>query len=319
MRTNNYRFFKILCSLLLIACTFIQCSRPKKNIKTEEVEYVEILTDPKAFNEHIVKPEALAWKKVAKGIYPQLCDDTETEWAAQQADSIADELIMHGAEKLIDEQNAMLSEIQDYILYGVSYLSAMMGLYSNPTYAHYLLGSVEYTEDLLDSLRLAEFKKDDMFWYYQILPFNYFNWFITLNAGNQDEMSQYVKDNREMLDASYSKIDAIYKSIEDKEQAYRNATIIINTTFFMTYCPMTFLIRGPEYQQEHQNEYSKMGEWLDNQAETINIAYGWKGIGIDNYKSHLGSLPPISDAEFAKFLKQAAEYRTMIVSNLISQ
>lgn len=77
------------------------------------------------FHNDIIKPEVEAWKKVAGLIYPRVCDDTDTQWAAALADSLSNNLLKR-PNLPVGEQIARLYEIQDITAYGMSYFSAII-------------------------------------------------------------------------------------------------------------------------------------------------------------------------------------------------
>lgn len=77
------------------------------------------------YHEEIIKPEVKSWLKVAKVMYPRVCDDTETQWAAELVDSLGNDLLKRN-DLPIGEQIARLYEIQDIIAYGMSYFAAVI-------------------------------------------------------------------------------------------------------------------------------------------------------------------------------------------------
>ena len=84
-----------LITTIIIACTFLFSESCKGN-KLSEADTISdeyYLAYSGNFHEEIIKPEVHAWQKVAKVIYPRVCDDTETQWAAFQADSLANVLL----------------------------------------------------------------------------------------------------------------------------------------------------------------------------------------------------------------------------------
>lgn len=75
----------------------------------------------------------------------------------------------------------------------------------------------------------------------------------------------------------------------------------------MTFCPITFLLAGPEFQQKYQTEYIKIGGCFDSLLSPI------KEKIIDNEAS---TLPFLTDAEFSKILRESSSARTIIIDLL---
>ena len=65
--------------VFLIAATTTSCNGKKgDNSARHNSDYFDYEGN---FHEDIIVPQVKAWKEVAKVMYPNVCDDTETEWA----------------------------------------------------------------------------------------------------------------------------------------------------------------------------------------------------------------------------------------------
>lgn len=244
-----------------------------------------------------------AWQKVAKVIYPRICDDTETQWAAFQADSLG--TILLSLKSLSDgEQLARLYEIQNMIAYGMSYFSAIIGAYTNPdaSEAARMMMQSSYAE--IDSLRCTDYKNARMLVAFEQTTYANFGLFMELGTQYSDGEPQFVTNNQEMNALNNAKINVLFKEAKDSVQAFRYSTLINNTTFFMTYCPLAFWLAGSDFQQENQDEYIKIGGWFDEQASEVN-----KAIIANDIKQ----LPKMSSERYSEITKQASEYRVRLI------
>lgn len=81
---------------ILVACLLLSSTSCKGNNRLETSGSSDnFLAFNGNFHEEIIKPEVNAWKKVARVMYPRVCDDTETQWAASQVDSMGTALLEH--------------------------------------------------------------------------------------------------------------------------------------------------------------------------------------------------------------------------------
>lgn len=254
-----------LITTIIIACTFLFSESCKGN-KLSEADTISdeyYLAYSGNFNEEIIKPEVHAWQKVAKVIYPRVCDDTETQWAALQADSLANVLLSE-SNFSNGEQLARLCEIQNTIAYGMSYFSAIIGAYTNPkaSEAARMMMQSSYAE--IDSLRSTDYKNARMLIAFEQTIYANFGLFMELGTQYSDGEPQFVKNNQEMNALNNAKINVLFKEAKDSVQAFRYSTLINNTTFFMTYCPLAFWLAGSDFQQENQDEYIKIGSYASS-------------------------------------------------------
>ena len=75
----------------------------------------------------------------------------------------------------------------------------------------------------------------------------------------------------------------------------------------MTFCPITFLLAGPDFQQKYQNEYIKIGGNFDSLLSPV------KDKIVENKTA---SLPIITDEEFSKIVKESSIARATIIDLL---
>lgn len=258
------------------------------------------------FHEEIIKPETQAWQKVARVIYPRVCDDTETQWAAFQADSLANVLL---SESTLSngEQIARLCEIQNTIAYGMSYFSAIIGAYTNPKASEAARMMMQYSYSEIDSLRDTDYNNARMLVAFEQSSYANIGLFMELGTQYSDGEPQFVTNNQEMNAVNNARINVLFQECNDTVQAFRYASLINNTTFFMTYCPLAFWLAGSDFQQANQDEYIKIGGWFDKQVEQVNTAI---------YNNNMKDLPKMSLEEYSEIEKQASEYRVRLIELL---
>lgn len=257
------------------------------------------------FHEEIIKPEVNAWQKVARVMYPRVCDDTETQWAASQVDSLGTALLKHPTMSN-GEQLAKLYEIQNMIAYGMSYFVSVIGTYTNPEAAENARMIMHHSYASIDSLKSSGFDNARLLTVFEQSAYANFGIFMELGTQYADGEPSFVANNQEMNMMNAAKTNALFKNLKNEIQAFRYSTIVNNTTFFMTYCPLAFWLAGNDFQHAHQDEYIKMGAWFDEQASIVNNA-------INN---NITSLPQLSSEEFSNLARQASAYRVRLIDLL---
>lgn len=292
----------IISSIIIIAASFAgKAANTDQSVKAEVSIFLTYNGD---FHNDVIAPQVKAWKDVAKLMYPRVCDDTETEWAAQYADSLANDLLAkkdlpHG------EQLARLYEIENVICYGMSYLSAIMGNSINPEAAQEILTLIPRSDSDMDSLKSVNYNSPRLLnELEQSVYFNFGN-FMILGTGFSDGEPQFVANNIEMNQFNYACVSYLIQFMSNETQACRYCTDINNTSFFMTLCPLSFWLGGEEFGEDHQEEYMKIGEWFDEKAAPVISALQSGSINL---------LAPISDDEYTSYLKQSSEYRAQLIT-----
>ena len=256
------------------------------------------------FHNDVIAPQVKACQEVAKVMYPRVCDDTETEWAAQYADSLANDLLAK-KELTHGEQLARLYEIENVICYGMSYFSAIIGAPINPEAAQESLTLMQHSYADVDSLKSVNFKSPKLLIEFEQSVYFNFGDFMILGTRYSDGDPQFVTNNIEMNLFNYACVSYLFQFMKNDTQAYRYSTHINNTSFFMTFCPLAFWLAGEEFQQAHLEEYLKIGGWFDEKAAPVISALQSGSINL---------LTPISDEEYSSFLKHSAEYRAQLIS-----
>lgn len=258
------------------------------------------------YHEEIIKPEVKSWLKVAKVMYPRVCDDTETKWAAELVDSLGNDLLKRN-DLPIGEQIARLYEIQDIIAYGMSYFSAVIASHTNPEASEEALKMISNTYTDMDSLRSVNYEVADLLTRFEVTTYYNFGLFMELGVPYGGDTPQYVTNNQQMQQYNYALISQLFTKLPDKTQSYRYSYIVNNTTFFMTFCPITFLLAGPDFQQKYQTEYIKIGGYFDSLLSPV------KDKIVDNKTS---TLPILTEEDFSKILRESSSSRTIIIDLL---
>lgn len=258
------------------------------------------------YHEEIIKPEVKSWLKVAKEMYPHVCDDTETKWAVELVDSLGNDLLKRN-DSPIGEQIARLYEIQDIIAYGMSYFSAVIASHTNPEASEEALKMISNTYTDMDSLRSVNYEVADMLTRFEVTTYYNFGLFMELGVPYGEDIPQYVTNNQQMQQYNYALISQLFTNLPDKTQSYRYSYIVNNTTFFMTFCPITFLLAGPDFQHKYQTEYIKIGGYFDSLLSPV------KDKIVDNKTS---TLPILTEEDFSKILRESSSARTIIIDLL---
>lgn len=294
----------IYCLIVLSMFLTQSCSaKSNENIDTVNNTFLAFNGN---YHEEIIKPELESWLKVAKVMYPIVCDDTETHWAAALVDSLGNDL-MKKPDLPIGEQLGRLYEIQDIIAYGMSYFAAIIGSHTHPEASEEALRIISNTNADMDSLKMVKFNVAEMLTKFEVTTYYNFGLFMELNVPYGEAIPHYVLNNQQMKQYNYALINQLFTQLSDKTQSYRYSYIVNNTTFFMTFCPITFLLAGPDFQQKYQNEYIKIGGNFDSLLSPV------KDKIVENKTA---SLPIITDEEFSKIVKESSIARATIIDLL---
>lgn len=297
------RYFPLVL-LLLILVTMACQGKASDSIYSKNESMESFLAYNGDFHNDIIVPQVKAWKEVAKVMYPQVCDDTETEWAAFQVDSLA-KVILINPSLSKGEQLVRLYEIENIACYGMSYFSAVIGSYTNPDASQEALTIIPRSFEAMDTLKANHYKDADLLMLYeQSVYFNYCD-FMILGTRYDEGEPQFVTNNIEMNEFNFVCVSYLFKYLEDKTQAYRYSSIINNTSFFMTFCPLAFWLASSEFQEEYINEYLEIGGWFDEKAVPVISAIR---------SGNIMTLSPMSEDEFSSLLKQSSEYRAKIIN-----
>lgn len=296
--------------LSVVVCYLLGCAACKGGKVSEPKDGADgyYLAYNGNFHDEVIRPEAEAWQKVARVICPRVCDDTEAEWAGHEADSLGGVLLSQPAPGMSNgEQMARLCEMQNIIAYGMGYVAAVIGSYSNPEMSEDARMIVMKSDAYLDSLRNADYADARMMMGYEVRAYANFSLFMVLGTRYADGEPQFVANNLAMNYQNASRIKELFDKMSDPVQAYRYSSVISNTSFFLTYCPLTFWLAGEEFQQSHVNEYIKIGGWFDEQMEVIEKAFE---------DENVAALPYMSTERYTEIEKQASAYRVRLIELL---
>lgn len=303
MKNKMKRYFPLVLVLLILVTMACQ-GKASDSIYSKNESMESFLAYNGDFHNDIIVPQVKAWKELAKVMYPRVCDDTETEWAAFQVDSLAN-VILKNPLLSKGEQLARLYEIENTACYGMAYFSAVIGSYTNPDASQEALSIIQRSFEAMDTLKANHYKDADLLMLYeQSVYFNYCA-FLILGTRYEEGEPQFVTNNIEMNEFNFACLSHLFKNMEDKTLATRYSSIINNTSFFMTFCPLTFWLAGSAFQEEYMNEYMEIGGWFDKKAAPVISAIRSGGITI---------LSPISEDEFSSLLKQSSDYRAKIIN-----
>lgn len=297
-----HKLFSVMVCALVLATS---CKGHKQADSTEAGDTYYLAYD-RNFHNEIIKPEVLAWQKVARVIYPRVCDDTETQWAASLADSLCTALLKQPTLSN-GEQLAKLYQIQNTIAYGMSYFVAVMGNASNPESSWKARTIIERSDNEMDSLKSVDFNDPRMLIAFEQSTFDNFGLFIELALGSPDDEPRLVADNHELSSANIQAVISLFSSLSDSTQAYRYSSIVCNNTFIKTIFQLTYVLVGPDFLQTNVREYQKICDLADNQLKEVNEAFA---------NNDIARLPQMSLKDFTKIEKQASANRVRMVELL---
>ena len=176
MKSLNFLF---IFSIIIIASCGSKAAQTEQATTAKTTDFLIYNGD---FHKEIISPQVKAWQEVAKVMYPRVCDDTETEWAAQYADSLANDLL-EKKDLPLGEQLTRLYEIENVICYGMSYFSAIIGTPINPEVAQESLTLMQRSYADVDSLKSVNYKSPKLLTEFeQSVYFNFGDFMILGNS-----------------------------------------------------------------------------------------------------------------------------------------
>lgn len=252
--------------------------------------------------EEIVKPEAEAWRQVAKVIYPYVRDDDYARRDSYLADSLCDVLISRPYLSY-GEQLVRLYEIQTYVIYGMSFVDAYNS--RDP-------GDWCWSRGSTILLRSKKIFQEEINGYYspkEIVKLHYKSVFWFLNCfysvlyGDESGAEQW-------LNRRFSYPSELLFSNLSKTQAFRWSERLGNADFYCSYLDlMRSFIKDEDVRTKWAEKFSggkdlHIAYWLDSQCDIVlDKVYGEK----------IKSLPSISLAEHTAYMKRAAGYRVHMI------
>lgn len=298
--------FVCLLMVILIAATTIRCNGNEgDNSARHNSEYFDYEGN---FHEDIIVPQVKAWKEVAKVMYPNVCDDTETEWAADHVDSLATVLI-NGKDLNPLEQLARLYHIEIAACYGMEYVSAILGASFDMEVSNRARMAYATSVAYLDSLKKYNYNDLWIFTDYQATVYYNYSYFMILATGFYDKQPEFVTQNISMNQEREDEIHTLYDDLHNGKSFFQHAELVFNSYFFLTFSPLTFWLGGSEFlsQPGVVDKYTTIAAWFDKYANPI-----IKSIN-DGKASELKALPA---REFSELLRQSAQYRAELISLL---
>lgn len=260
--------------------------------------------------EEIVRPEAEAWREVAKVICPNVCDDDYTQWAGHVADSLCADLISR-PQLSYGEQLFRLYEIQTYLISGMSYLSALLSIYPGTEYyspaGGTLLDCTALFHEYSDTLKISGYDSPEglMDLHYKLVYW-FLNCFVSV-LGDQNFASERWR-------MRYWGPSVILFSDLDEIQAYRWSERLNNSDF---YCSYLDIMRSFIYDENLRSELSEkfsggedlyIAHWLDEQSIPAIVCCDKLYHGDRN-----DGKMEISLEDHTAYMKQAAEYRVHMI------
>lgn len=183
--------------------------------------------------EEIVKPEAEAWKQVAKVIYPYVRDDDYARRDSYLADSLCSVLISRPYLSY-GEQLVRLYEIQTYIIRGMSCLSAGLSLHPGTEYygrpgGATLLLCVELFHEYADSLKTGGYDSPETLMNLRYKSvYRFLNYYVSILYGGDFASEMWDKN------IYWVPSDFLFDNL-DETQAFRWSEHLNNFEFFCSY------------------------------------------------------------------------------------
>lgn len=255
------------------------------------------------FHNDIVAPQVRAWKAMAQVIYPRVCDDTETEWAVQKMDSLSN-IILGNPNMPKAEQLAMLYEIENYAAYGMSYVVSLIAMTANPEIGEQLTSILPRSNKMLGYLKKDNYNNAILLTEYEEDVYDNFLGMMIVTSQYSNGKPEFINNLINALAYDYQAVDDLYNKVKNKTNAFRNSVLVNNTSFFMTFFNLTYILAGSEFIAAHQDEYQKIGGWIDRQSHPVLLS-------LDD--PTMMSIKVFSDDEFSGLWKESIGYRTRII------
>lgn len=262
--------------------------------------------------EEIVRPEAEAWREVAKVIYPYVCDDDYTQWAGHVADSLCADLISR-PKLSYGEQLVRLYEIQTYIIRGMSCLSAGLSLHPGTEYygrpgGATLLLSVALFHDDADSLKACGYDSPEALMNLRHRSvYRFLNCYVSILYGG--DLASESWDNN-----YWTPSDVLFDNL-DQTQAYRWSEHLNNVEFFSLYYKL--MCGLPDISEEALLEWQTKFCGGEDKHVAIGIIsrsiVAMRYVNSLYYNSQNGEKIEISLEDWTAYMKQAAEYRVHMI------
>lgn len=265
--------------------------------------------------EDVVRPEAEAWREVAKVIYPYVCDDVDAQRDGHVADSLCADLISR-PKLSYGEQLVRLYEIQTYIISGMSRLSAVHSMrqggkyYGRPGGATLLL-CVELFHEYADSLKTVGYDSPEALMNLRYKSvYRFLNYYVSILYGGDFASEMWDKT------IYWVPSDFLFDNL-DETQAFRWSEHLNNFEFFCSY--FTVMCGLPDTEEAFSKWQTEFAGGEDNHvaiwiASRSTAALNY--VGKLYYNSQNGEKIEISLEDWTAYMKQAAEYRVHMIKVL---
>ena len=288
---------------VILIATFI-CSTMCCNSNTGKVsaqDSPEWLTLSKEAQKRIVNDYVDALDEFAQ-MMPKFGQDTEAQWAADTVHTMA--IALRHDQYPFHKSIATISQMQNYVAYGMAYFNATIGTYKEPTLARYALNIITQSDSLYNSLKEIDFRDVRKLALFNATSVYNMHLFNTLNRINNDR--DY---NREIFLSIYSiaALDSIsqIKDYSDKE-IYKISSVLESFSYFQMVCPLLALLSGTQEKYDSNIDViTDAAKHIDSQSTLI---FG----AIDERKK----IEVMSDSDFESWMITTSQHKVKLMKLL---
>jgi len=246
MKAKSLVIICLMCSLL---CS---CFDIKDEGKRPSTPWVPLSQDAE---ESIVNDYVAALDEFAR-IMPIFGRDTEALWVADTVHSMAKTVKM--SHSLFTKKYATISQMQNYLGYGMAYRTAITAKAKDAELADYALRIIPHCDSIYTRLKETKFQNVTLLSLFNILSIQNMQLFTTLTRINNDlEMDKEINYTMYAL----SVVDSLsrIKDYSDKD-IYKISAIMESTSYFQMICPLLKLFAGSK------EKYNSNMVMVDNAA-----------------------------------------------------
>ncbi|MBR5069285.1 MAG: hypothetical protein IKX25_07755 [Bacteroidales bacterium] len=223
----------ILCLLCILLSS---CFDVKDGGKRPSTPWVPLSQDAE---ESIVDDYAAALDEFAS-IMPIFGQDTEALWVADTVHAMAKTVKM--SHSLFTKKYATISQMQNYLGYGMAYRTAITAKAKDAELSDYALRIIPHCDSIYTRLRETKFQNVTLLSLFNILSIQNMQLFTTLTRINNNlEMDKEINYTMYAL----SVVDSLSR-IEDysDKDIYKISAIMESTSYFQMICPLLKLFAG---------------------------------------------------------------------------
>ena len=288
-----------VCAGMLMACL-----QARGAVVATEDSYLAYDGD---FHQDIMRPQVLAWQKLAKVVYPNVSDDIECDWAANQADSIG-KVILAAQDMSSEEQMVKLYDMQRRLTYGIGYSTAVFSMGSAQDMARAFLGWDSVYNHEVDSVRnVAHTNANALCGYREVVLLERFVYIaMALSLSNNDYAEERVSLLMEKINQDAQMNKMLSEEIDDEKQLYRYSETLRDMLSFMMMVEMIHGSSTEPVSEQDVDEITTIANYFDGNANNI----------FQFCKGDIDTLPAMDDKEYSAQLKQSAEYKARLVEIL---